>query len=91
MRLALLRQGFFLMAASRLRPRQAILGVPEFERHCAAVTRSNLCHVGEQRSRTRRLTVLNRVGGFRAARGGAALTSLAGSIRGIGSSSPHRD
>jgi hypothetical protein len=72
MRLALLRQGLFLVAASRLRPRQAILGVPDFERHGAAATCSNLCLVGEQRSRTRRLIVLNPVAGFRAARGGCS-------------------
>jgi hypothetical protein len=42
MRLALLRQGLFLWQRRRLRPRQAILGVPDFERHGVAAARPNL-------------------------------------------------
>ncbi len=36
--------------------------VPALERDGVAAARSNLCLVGERRSRTRRLTILNRGG-----------------------------
>ena len=60
MRLALLRQGLFLWPRRRLRPRQTILGVPDFERHGVAAVRPNLHLVGERRSRTRRLIMVSR-------------------------------
>jgi hypothetical protein len=45
MRLALLRQGLFLWPRRRLRPRQTILGVPDFERHgVAAIPHSQTDH-----------------------------------------------
>ena len=62
MRLALLRQGLFLWPRRRLRPRQAILGVPDLERHGVAAVRPNLHLVGERRSRTRRLIMVSRGG-----------------------------
>src|SRR5260370_38898860 len=70
-----------------LRLRQAILGVAEFERDGVAAARSNLCLVGERRSRARRSIILPDSGPPEA----AALTSSAGSVRQIGSSPPHRD